>query len=82
MWIGNDLFAINIQDYGHRINASENALTGAIHQFYPTLKESTIAWVNLDVGGQKGIISNVQYPAVYPDLRLLIPRMPLVTKEQ
>jgi hypothetical protein len=70
MWVGNDLFETVIEDYGSRINVSENALVRAMRLIcrleYPLENEDIKSWVYTDVGGQKGFITNVQVAASIP----------------
>ncbi len=66
LWIGNDLFEAIIQDYGTSTNVSEDALKRANQISYPMENPNAKSWVYTDIGGQKGLIANVQIPASIP----------------
>ncbi len=71
MWIGNDLFEAIIQDYGTSTNVSEDALKRANQVSYPMENPNAKSWVYTDVGGQKGLIASVQYPASLPQFEVV-----------
>ena len=71
MWVGNDLFEAIIQDYGSSTNVSEDGLIRAIHIIYPSENQNTKSWGDTDVGGQKGFIASVQYPASIPQFEVV-----------
>lgn len=66
MWVGNDLFETIIEDYGSSTNVSEKALARAIQVIYPLENENKKSWAYTDVGGQKGLIADVQVAASIP----------------
>ncbi len=71
MWIGNDLFETIIQDYGSSIDVSENALRHANQISYPMENENAKTWDYMDVGGQKGLIANVQVIGSIPQFEVV-----------
>lgn len=66
VWVGNDLFETIIQDYGSSTDVSENALKRANQVSYPMENPNAKSWVYTDIGGQNGLIANVQIPASIP----------------
>ncbi|MFB3764539.1 MAG: hypothetical protein ACE14P_04745 [Methanotrichaceae archaeon] len=71
LWIGNDLFETIIQDYGSSTDVSENALKHANQISYPMENENSKIWDYTDVGGQKGLIANVQVVASIPQFEIV-----------
>jgi hypothetical protein len=71
MWVGNDLFETIIEDYPSSTNVSENALIHAIQVIYPLEDESKKSWVPTVVGGQKGLIAEVQVTASIPQYEVV-----------
>jgi hypothetical protein len=66
IWVGSDLFETIIEDYGAKTNVSEGSLFHAIHIIYPMENENKKSWGQIEVGGQKGFIADVQYAASIP----------------
>ncbi len=71
VWVGNDLFETIIQDYGSSTDVSENALKHANQISYPMENENAKYWEYTDVGGQKGLIANVQVVASIPQFEVV-----------
>jgi hypothetical protein len=71
MWVRNDLFEMIILDYGSSTNVSEKALVRAIQVIYPLENEDKKSWVQTDVGGQKGLIADVQVAASIPQYEIV-----------
>ncbi len=71
MWIGSELFETIIQDYGSSTDVSEGALKRANQISYPMENPSAKSWVYTDVGGQKGLIANVQVVASIPQFEVV-----------
>jgi hypothetical protein len=66
MWVGNDMFSINVDDYGYATDVSERALLNMAYLTHPELEKKDVAWLNVSIGGKQGIIGKVEVPGSIP----------------
>ena len=45
MWVGNDMFSIDIDDYSHALNLSENTLLDTAYLTHPELEKKDVSWI-------------------------------------
>jgi hypothetical protein len=59
MYVGNNVYWLEIQDYGKSINIDANDLMSAILSFNPVSSEYYTSWECPEVGGKPGIMGTI-----------------------
>jgi hypothetical protein len=68
MWVGNDMFSIDIDDFIKISDVSKNALLNTAYRTHPELlgKGERINWLNMNIRDKLGIIGEADVPGSYP----------------